>query len=42
MMATSPIKTVSPTHRSCSEAVGIVPQHKRIRDMAALFEKETP
>ncbi|XP_046443070.1 rho GTPase-activating protein 32-like isoform X5 [Daphnia pulex] len=41
-IATSPIKTVSPTHRSCSEAVGVVPQHKRIRDMAALFEKETP
>ncbi|KAI9551394.1 hypothetical protein GHT06_021727 [Daphnia sinensis] len=41
-VATPPIKTVSPTHRSCSEAVGIAPQHKRIRDMAALFEKETP
>lgn len=44
LAATSPIKTAPlPTHRSCSEAVTIAPQHhKRIRDMAALFEKETP
>lgn len=43
--ATSPIKTAAApltTHRSCSEAVSIAPQHKRIRDMAALFEKESP
>ena len=41
----SPIKSPpssAPTQRSCSEAVSIAPQHKRIRDMAALFEKETP
>lgn len=42
-------KTVSPIHasgnpRSCSEAVTIAatPQQKRIRDMAAMFEKESP